>query len=319
MSTSKIGYSLSSEEFGPDALIDFAKRAEDMGFSFAFISDHFHPWTRRQGQAPLVWNVLGGIARDTTKLKLATGVTCPLIRTHPALIAQAAATTASMMPGRFMLGLGTGENLNEHITGARWPGASLRLSMLEEAIEVIRLLLKPGSHSHHGEHYTVEDAQIFTLPQQPPPILVASAEAGSAKLAGRLADGFVSTQPKKEIVQAFEAAGGKGKPKYGQLTVCWASSEEEGRKTAREIWPTAAMSGINTELPSPEYFELATEIVTEQMIGENVVCGPDPKKHLKAIQEYFDAGFDHVYVHQVGPDQDGFMQFYHHEILPQFE
>ena len=315
----RIGYSLSSEEFGPLELVDYAKRAEDMGFGFAFISDHFHPWTTRQGHSPFVWSVIGGIARATGKLALATGVTCPLIRMHPAIVAQAAATSACMMPGRFMLGLGTGENLNEHITGARWPVSTERLRMLKEAIDVIRMLLRGGNHDHHGRYYTVEDAQLFTVPDEPPPILVASVGTGSAKLAGECADGLVSTVPNREVVQAFDSAGGKNKPKYGQLTVCWARSEEQARRTALEIWPTAAVSGVTTELPSPWYFEQVSKEVDEKRIAENVICGPDPAKHTGAIKEFFEAGFDHVYVHQIGPEQEGFMQFYNREILRQFD
>jgi coenzyme F420-dependent glucose-6-phosphate dehydrogenase len=238
---------------------------------------------------------------------------------HPAIVAQAAATSACMMPGRFMLGLGTGEHLNEHITGERWPVSTERLRMLEEAIDVIRMLLKGGNHDHHGRYYTVEDAQLFTVPDRPPPILVASVGTGSAKVAAERADGLISTQPIRDVVKAFDSAGGSKKPKYGQVTVCWARSEEEAQRTALEIWPNGAVSGVTTELPSPWYFEQASKDVDEKRIAENIVCGPDPKKHIAAIKEFFDAGFDHVYVHQVGPDQQGFMQFYNREILRQFD
>ena len=313
-----IGYSFSSEEFGPKRLVELAERAEQMGFEYGLISDHFHPWITRQGHSPFVWPVIGGIAHATRNFAIGTGVTCPLIRIHPVIIAQAAATAACMMPGRFMLGLGTGENLNEHITGMRWPGPIERLEMLREAIELIRLMLKGGNHTRHGKHYTVQDAEIFTLPDQPPPLLIAAAGKEAAELAGQLGDGLVSTRPIKELVETFERTGGKGKPKYGQVTVCWAKREEDARRTAFEIWPTAALSGINQELPSPYYFEQAAKPVTEDKVAEEIPCGPDPRKHIGAIQEYVDAGFDHIYVHQVGPDQEGFMEFYRREILPHF-
>ena len=314
-----VGYAFSCEEISPNSLVEYAKRAEDNGFSFGFISDHFHPWTRRQAQSAFVWNVIGAISRETKNFVLATGVTCPLIRYHPAIVAQAAATSAAMMPGRFMLGLGTGENLNEHITGARWPGTDERLGMLEEAIEVIRLLWQGGNRNYHGKYYHVQDAQIFTLPDQLPPILVASSAEGSARLAGRLGDGLVSTQPLEEIVQTFNEAGGAGKPKYGQVTVCWAESQAEAKTIALDWWPNAALSGdLTIELPSPYHFEQACKLVDEEKVAQTVICGPDSQKHIQAIRKYFDAGFTHVYVHQVGDKQQRFMEFYRREVLPEF-
>nr|MBA3728962.1 TIGR03557 family F420-dependent LLM class oxidoreductase [Actinomycetota bacterium] len=221
----ELGYALSSEEHPPNDLVRHAKRAEEAGFGFAFISDHFHPWVDRQGQSPFVWNVIGAIAATTERLRLGTGVTCPLIRTHPAIIAQAAATSAAMMPGRFLLGLGTGENLNEHILGDRWPAVDVRLEMLEEAIEVIRLLWRGGVQSHRGRHYTVENARIYTLPDEPPPILIAAKGEKAGRLAGRDGDGLVGVSPDEEMMKAFDSAGGTGKPRYGQVTVCWAKDE----------------------------------------------------------------------------------------------
>ena len=315
----ELGYALSSEEHQPDFLVRYAKMAEDSGFTFAFISDHFHPWTDRQGHSPFVWAVLGGIAQATDRLQLRTGVTCPTIRTHPAIIAQAAATVAAMMPGRFALGVGSGEALNEHILGDRWPETAVRQEMLEEAVEVIRQLWKGGVQSHHGKHYTVENARLYTLPEESTPIHVAASGEKAALLAGRIGDGLVSTAPKGEIVETFEQSGGKGKPKFGQLTVCWAKSEAEGKKTALEIWPNAGIPGeLGQELPMPAHFEQAAKLVTEETIAKQVVCGPDAERHVAEIQKYVDAGFDHIYIHQVGPDQEGFMKFYKSEILPRF-
>jgi coenzyme F420-dependent glucose-6-phosphate dehydrogenase len=315
----ELGYALSSEEHQPDFLVRYAKMAEDSGFTFAFISDHFHPWTDRQGHSPFVWAVLGGIAQATDRLQLRTGVTCPTIRTHPAIIAQAAATVAAMMPGRFALGVGSGEALNEHILGDRWPETAVRQEMLEEAVEVIRLLWKGGVQSHHGKHYTVENARLYTLPEESTPIHVAASGEKAALLAGRIGDGLVSTAPKGEIVETFEQSGGKGKPKFGQLTVCWAKSEAEGEKTALEIWPNAGIPGeLGQELPMPAHFEQAAKLVTEETIAKQVVCGPDAERHVAEIQKYVDAGFDHIYIHQVGPDQEGFMKFYKQDVLPRF-
>jgi coenzyme F420-dependent glucose-6-phosphate dehydrogenase len=314
----RLGYALSSEEHRPLDLVRYAKRAEEAGFPFALISDHYHPWIERQGESPFVWNVLGGIAAETERLRIGTGVTCPLMRTHPAVIAQAAATTEAMMPGRFFLGVGTGENLNEHILGRGWPSASVRLEMLEEAIEIIRRLFEGGLKSHRGRHYTVEDARLYTLPDEPPPIVVAAGGPAAGELAGRVGDGLVGTSPDPEVIAAFDHAGGSGKPRYGQVTVCWAEDEEEARRTAYEWWPNAALRGpLAQELPLPSHFEEAAAMVDEADVAETIVCGPDPERHLEAIRTYADAAYDHVYVHQVGPDQDGFFDFYEAEILPQ--
>ncbi|HEY6551386.1 MAG TPA: TIGR03557 family F420-dependent LLM class oxidoreductase [Solirubrobacterales bacterium] len=312
-----IGYTLSSEENNPRALVEQAVRAEATGFSFAGISDHFHPWIDRQGESPFVWGVLGAISQATERLELITGVTCPTMRIHPAIVAHAAATAASQLPGRFSLGVGSGENLNEHILGDRWPSVAGRQERLEEAIEVIRLLWKGGLRSHRGRYYTVENARLYSLPEEPPPILVAVAGEKSVDLASRAGDGLVGTAPVAESIERFRSNGGAGKPTYGQLHVCWASEEKEARRTALEWWPNGAVSGSYfLELPLPSHFKEAAELVSEEEIGESIVCGPDPERHLEAIREYIDAGYDHVYVHQVGPDQDGFFDFYERSVLP---
>lgn len=316
----EIGYALSSEEHRPNDLVRYAQRAEEAGFSFALISDHFHPWVDQQGHSPFVWSVIGGIAQATQRLRLGTGVTCPMIRIHPAIIAQAAATAAAMMPGRFFLGVGTGENLNEHILGDRWPPYEIRLDMLKEAVEVIRLLWQGGNQSYWGIYYTVEDARIYTLPEPLPPIMVAGSGPSSAEAAGYLGDGFISTSPKAELVQKFQEAGGENKPCYGQLTVCWAEDEAEAQRTAHRIWPNAGLTGeLTQELRTPTHFEQAAKMVKEADIAEKVTCGPDPQRHLASLQKFIDAGYDYVYVHQIGPDQEGFFRFYQREILPKFQ
>jgi len=314
----EIGYKLCSEECGPNDLVKYARMAEERGFTFGLISDHFHPWVDAQGQSPFVWSVIGAIAHATTRLRVGTGVTCPTVRIHPAIVAQAAATAAAMMPGRFFLGLGAGENLNEHIVGGRWPEAPVRHERLEEAIEVIQLLFQGGVQSHHGKHFTVEKARLYTLPDEPPPIVVAAGGRKSAELAARKTDGMVGTSPNAGLLGHFDGAGGRGKPRYGEVTVCWAESEAAARRTARERWPISAMdSTVLWELPLPRHFEGVAELVTEDATAEVITCGPDPARHVQAIQTYVDAGYTHVFVHQVGPEQEGFMRFYEREVLPQ--
>ena len=315
------GYALSSEEHAPSDLVRNARMAEEAGFEFALISDHFHPWIDRQGHSPFVWSVLGGIAEATERLQVGTGVTCPMIRIHPAIIAHAAATTAAMMPGRFFLGVGTGENLNEHVLGDKWPDWDVRARMLEESIEVMRELWKGDVTSFEGEFYTVENARLYTLPDEPIPVMVAASGPRAAELAGRLGDGFIGTAPERELLTAFDKGRrGRKRPRYGQLTVCWGRDERKARRTAHQMWPTAAIPGESgQELPNPKHFEQLAEIVTEDMIAEQVVCGPDIDKHVKAIRKYVDAGYDHVYVHQIGPDQKGFIEAYARDVLPKLE
>lgn len=311
------GYALSCEEHGPDELVRYARRAEEAGFEFALVSDHFHPWTDRQGQSPFVWSVIGAMAEATERIRIGTGVTCPTIRIHPAIIAQAAATAAVMMPGRFFLGVGSGENLNEHVLGDPWPRAAIRLEMLEEATELIRRLWSGQLVSHRGEHYAVENARIYTTPEEPPPIVVAAAGPKAAELAGRIGDGLVGVSPQADLVETFDRSGGKGKPRYGQVQVCWASDEAQGKATALEWFPNIALPGeLSQELPLPAHFEQASELLTEDDLAKIVACGSDPELHLEMIGRFTDAGFDHVYVHQIGPDQDGFFDFYETEVLP---
>jgi G6PDH family F420-dependent oxidoreductase len=316
----EIGYALSSEEHLPDKLIEHAHRAEEVGFTFGLISDHYHPWVDKQGQSPFVWSILGGIAQVTQKFRIGTGVTCPMIRIHPTIIAQAAATIGAMMPGRFFLGVGTGENLNEHITGEKWPPYDIRAEMLEEAVEVIRLLWEGGPQSYYGGYYIVENAQVYTLPDELPPIMVAASGKKAAELAGAIGDGLITTAPEAEVTQAFNEAAGEQRPMYGQISVCWAADEETAIKTAYEWWPNAGLGGeLSQELPTPAHFEQASKTVREEDIAKAIICGDNPKKHLEAIQKYVDLGFQYIYVHQIGPDQEGFFKFYQQHILPEFQ
>jgi len=316
----QIGYTLSSEEFRPNELVEQAVNAEKAGFPFAGISDHFHPWMDSQGHSPLVWSTLGGIAVKTSQLRVLTGVTAPIIRYHPAILAQAAATIADMMPGRFIFGVGTGEMLNEHITGEQWPPISIRQEMLAEAIDIIRQLWQGGYTTIQGDYYEIQNARLYTLPDELPPIYIAASGEESAGLAGKIGDGLVSTAPDKKAVQAFDAASGGDKPRYGQLTVCWSKDENDAAETALKYWGyTALGSQLSQELALPKYFQEAAEkLVTTEHMKQEVVCGPDPEKYHEKIQAYIDAGFDHVYLHQVGPDQERFVDFAKRELLPKY-
>jgi G6PDH family F420-dependent oxidoreductase len=312
----EFGYWLSSEEFGPADLIANARRAEEMGFSFAMVSDHFHPWIDAQGHSPFVWSVVGGIGATTERLRLGTGVTCPMIRTHPAIVAHAAATSAALMGDRFFLGVGTGENLNEHVTGARWPAPDERIEMLEEAIEVMRLLWQGGEQTHRGKHYTLDHARLYTLPDTPPQVAVAAAKPIAAELAGRLGDALVNVAPDEQIVRAYRSAGGKG-PTYGMVRLCWAEDEERAKQTAFELWRHSGLGGtITQELPRPSDFDAVAEDVTVEMATENVPCGNDPEPVVDLVRTWEQAGFDHLAFHQIGPDQEGFFRFWEEELRP---
>jgi len=312
----KIGYFLSCEEWGPLELIEQARMAEVAGFEALWISDHYHPWNDEQGNSPLVWSVIGGLSQATS-LPVTTGVTCPTMRIHPAIIAQAAATSKVMLEGRFSLGVGTGENLNEHILGDRWPRTDVRLEMLEEAIEVMRLLWEGGTRSHHGKHYTVEKARVYTLPDEPPDVLISGFGPKSTRLAGRIGDGYCHTAPDAEMLSLFRESGGGSKPAHAGTKVCWSEDEAAARKTAHRLWPNEQLPGeLAQELPTPRHFEQASSLVTEEMMAEAVPCGPDPEEHLESIRQYVDAGFDEIYVQQIGPEQEDFFRFYEKEVLP---
>jgi G6PDH family F420-dependent oxidoreductase len=316
----KLGYFLSSEEHKPNRLIRHAQLAEGSGFQFIVISDHFHPWVSEQGQSAFVWSVLGGIAQATEQISVGTAVTCPIMRIHPVIIAQAAATVADMMPGRFFLGLGTGEYLNEHILGDVWPRYETRKEMLVEAIHIMRELWKGEEYSYDGAYFTVRDARIYTLPDELPPIYIAASGTESAEMAGELSDGLISTSSGDEIVKAFKKHGGSGKPRYGSVKVCWAKTQAEAKKILEKEWPVSALSGrLHVDLATPKHFEDAVEAMGKVEIPEDSVFGPKPEPYIEAIQSLQENGFDHIYIHQVGPDQEGFLDFFKSTLLPLLE
>lgn len=306
------GLALVSEEHPPHELVDLAVQAEAAGFDFAMITDHYQPWLAVQGHAAHVWTVLGAIAARTTRITVGTGVVCPTMRTHPAVIAHAAATVAAMLPGRFLFGVGSGGALNEHIIGAPWPGPGVRLEMLEEALAVIRRLWSGRLISHRGRHFTVDRAQLWTLPQRLPPMLVAAGGPRSATLAGRGGDGMIATYPSSELVEAYLRAGGSPTGhRLGWLSVCWAPTRAEGIAVAHERWPIGGLSGeLFQELRLPAHVAAATRLVRPDDVAAAVVTGPDPQPYLAAVRAFLEAGFTGVYLNQIGPDQKGFLDFW---------
>lgn len=309
------GYFLSSEEHGPAALLEQARLAEQAGFEALWISDHYHPWTHRQGQSPFVWGVVGALAQEC-RLPVTTAVTCPTTRMHPAVVAHAAATAAVQMDGTFTLGVGTGEALNEHIVGARWPSIDVRLEMLQEAVGIMRALFRGETVTWRGQHYEVENAHLYTRPQQPVPIYMSAFGPKAAAVAGRIADGFVCTKPDPGLLAAYRDAGGVG-PAQGGLKVCHHADRHEARRMVHSIWPTHGLPGEQSQiLPTPAHFEQASAIVTEDDATAGIPCGADVDEHIAAVQSYVDAGYDEVYVSQIGPTSPDFFAFYADQVLP---
>jgi G6PDH family F420-dependent oxidoreductase len=306
----QIGYKLASEGFGPKELIRQAVRAEQVGFDFVEMSDHYHPWLDNQGHSSFTWTVFGTIAAHTTRIGLATGVTCPTVRYHPAIIAQAAATLAIVSDGRFTLGVGAGERLNEHIVGRGFPNVRGRHERLREALEIIRLLWSGGYQSYEGRHLQLEDARVFDLPEQPPVIAVAAGGTEAAKLAAECGDGLFATAPKPDLVDAYRNAGGTG-PRYAEVSVAWAADE---RQAVRAAWETSrwAVTGwkVMSELPNPVNFAAASARVTEEDIRNLFAVGPDVETYVQAVKRYTDAGFDRIVLVNAGPDPDGFLSFF---------
>ncbi len=313
----KAGLKLCAEERSAPQLVEDAVRAEEAGFDFAAISDHFHPCIDEHGESPFAWTVLGGIATATDRIEVGTGVTCPTIRIHPAIVAQAAATVATMMPGRSFLGVGTGENLNEHITGARWPRPDVRRAMLREAVETIRALWSGELVTMRGEHYVVEGARLYSLPDDPPPVLVSASGSEAVSLAAEIGDGLIGTAPDGELISRYRAEGGDGRVAYGEITVCWDEDPDRALSTVMRCWPNLALPGsLNAELALPKHFEDATSLVREDDLRPAVVVGPELDDYLASIEAYERAGYDGVWFHQVGDDQEGFTTFAEKELLP---
>ena len=311
----RYGYFLSSEELSSTRMVACAQQAESVGFDSILVSDHFHPWLDSQGESPFVWGVLGAIAA-TTRHRITTGVTCPTVRIHPAILAQAAATAQQLSEGQFRFGVGSGENLNEHILGHRWPPVVTRLEMLEEAVEIIRLLWQGGFVTHHGRYYTVENARLYTLPAESPPIYISGFGPEATALAASIGDGYVNTSPSRELLQQYVEAGGRG-PKLAAVKICYGRDEAAARKLAHERWRTSGVAGqLNQELAMPSQFEAASQLVTEDVVAGSITSGPDPERHVEAIKKYVEVGYDEIYIAQVGDDQEGFLDFFAEELRP---
>ena len=317
----RFGYFLSCEEYAPQEILEQARLAEEAGFDSLWISDHFHPWTDAQGESALVWSMIGAISQ-VCDLPVTTAVTCPTVRIHPAIVAQAAATSAVLLgEGRFTLGIGTGEALNEHVLGDVWPHTAMRLEMLEESVEVIRKLFTGEVVSHEGTHYSVDTARLYTVPDSPPPIYMSAFGPKALEVATRVADGFITTQPDKESVERFREAKGADAPTQVGFKVGWAGTRDEGIDVAYERWPNAGLPGeLAQVLPSPKHFEQASELVTRDAFAESGggAFGPDTADHVAAYEPFVDAGFDEVFVANMGPHYVDMIEFYGREVLPQF-
>ncbi|MGB8945031.1 MAG: LLM class F420-dependent oxidoreductase [Streptomyces sp.] len=314
----QIGYTMMTEQAGPRALVDDLVAAEQAGFDFSVTSDHYFPWLDSQGHAPYAWSVLGAAAQATSRIPLMTYVTCPTVRYHPAVVAQKAATMQLLSEGRFRLGLGSGENLNEHVTGEGWPSPQVRLDMLEEAVEIIRALFTGDNVNHQGTHFDVANARLWDVPDELPPIGVAVSGGRSCALAGRLADLVIATEPKADLVESFDRHGGTGKPRVGQLPVCFDTDKDAAVARAHDQfrwfaggWP------VNSELPGPSGFAGATQFVTPQDVAKQIPCGDDVDAFVDAVRPYVDAGFTEVALVQVGGDQQRpFIDWAEKKLLP---
>jgi G6PDH family F420-dependent oxidoreductase len=312
----RIGFKLIAEAYAPTEIVDQAIRAEQAGFDFVEVSDHFHPWVGEHEHSGFAFSMLAAIAAQTSTIELATGVTCPFLRYHPAVIAQAAATTALLSDGRFTLGLGAGERLNEHVVGRGWPAVATRHEMLREAIDIIRLLWSGGYHSYDGKHLRLEDARVFDLPAEPPKIAVAAGGRQAARLAGELGDALVATEPRADLISAYQQAGGNG-PLYAEVPLSWATSESEAAESARRLFRFGVTGWkVQSELPNPVNFDAATELITADHMREQFGCGPEVKRHVEVAKQFAAAGYNQLALINAGPDMDGFFDFFQTDLGP---
>lgn len=311
------GYFLSCEEFTPRQILEQATLAQDAGFERLWISDHYHPWTSDQGESAFVWSIIGALSQ-VTDLPVTTAVTCPTVRIHPAVIAQAAATSAVLLgEGKFCLGLGSGEALNEHILGDVWPPASTRLEMLEEAVEVIRALWTGEDVTHHGKHYTVENARIWTLPNTLPSISISGFGPKATDLAARIGDSYTTANADAEMLHRFRSQAKDGATAQVGFKVAWADTQAAGTDLAYRLWPNSGLPGeLSQVLPTVEHFEQASTLVTRDMVAESTTAGSNPETHVTAFDPYLDAGFDEIYVGNMGPHYAAMLKAYGADVLP---
>ncbi|HWF51373.1 MAG TPA: TIGR03557 family F420-dependent LLM class oxidoreductase [Solirubrobacteraceae bacterium] len=313
------GYTLMCEQSPPDALVRDARRAEEAGFDFSVISDHFQPWLASQGHSGYAWSILGAVAQATERIGLMSYVTCPTLRYHPAVVAQKAATMQILSGGRFRLGLGAGENLNEHVVGRRWPSVGVRHAMLSEAVDIISALFDSEERvSLRGRYFDLESARLWDLPEHRVPIGVAVSGPESCRLAGHKADLMVAVEPKPELGEMFDAAGGQGKPRVGQVAVAYDADREVAIERAHEQFRWFGLGWkVNAELPNPDSFESATQFVTPDDVAAQLACGPDVEEHVEKIKPYLEAGFTEIALVQIGADaQQPFAEWAERELLP---
>jgi G6PDH family F420-dependent oxidoreductase len=315
----RFGYTMMTEQSRPDRLVRDVVRAERAGFDFSVCSDHFQPWLEEQGHSGYAWSILGAAAQATDKIGLMTYVTCPTLRYHPAVVAQKAATMQILSGNRFRLGLGSGENLNEHVVGKRWPAVGMRHEMLSEAVDIISALFEgDGPVNYRGRHFDVEQAKLWDLPDERVPIGIAVSGEDSCSLAGRKADLMVAVEPDAELGAKFDAAGGAGKPRVGQIALAYDSDRDAAVKRAHEQFRWFGLGWkVNADLPNPESFDGATQFVSPEDVAEAISCGPDVEEHINAIKPFVDAGFTEVALVQIGAEQqDEFIDWAQSELLP---
>jgi G6PDH family F420-dependent oxidoreductase len=312
----RLGFKLFAEAYRPAEIVRQAVQAEEAGFDFVEVSDHFHPWVSEHEHSGFAFSMLAAAAARTERIELATGVTCPFIRYHPAVVAQAAATTALLSEGRFTLGIGAGERLNEHVVGAGWPPVAIRHEMLREALEIIRLLWSGGYQSYGGKHLRLEDARVFDLPDPLPRIAVAAGGPAAARIAGELGDALFVTEPREDLISAYRSAGGTG-PRYAEVPLAWAPTEDAAAEFARKLFRFGITGWkVQAELPNPVNFDAATKLVTAEHMREQFGCGPDVQRHVEVAKDFLDAGYDQLALINAGPDMDGFFDFFGKELGP---
>jgi G6PDH family F420-dependent oxidoreductase len=314
----RFGYTMMCEQAPPDQLVRDVRRADEAGFDFSVISDHYAPWLESQGHSGYAWSILGAAAHATDRIGLMSYVTCPILRYHPVVVAQKAATVQILSGGRFRLGLGAGENLNEHVVGKRWPAVGVRHEMLSEAIDVISALFDGGNVNHRGKYFDAESARLWDLPETRVPVAVAVSGEASCSLAGRKADIMVATEPKPELGRMFDAAGGVGKPRVGQIALAYYTDRETAVQRAHDQFRWFGLGWkVNADLPGPSSFEAATQFVSPEEVGEQISCGPDLEEHVEAIRSFLDADFTEVALVQIGGDQqEPFIDWAQEKLLP---
>src|SRR5689334_1619557 len=315
----RFGYTMMCEQAPPDQLVRDLQTAEAAGFDFSVISDHYQPWLDEQGHSGYAWSILGAAAQATEKIGLMTYVTCPTLRYHPAVVAQKAATMQILSGNRFRLGLGSGENLNEHVVGQRWPAVGVRHEMLSEAVDIIAGLFEgDGAVNYRGRHFDVEQAKLWDLPDERVPIGVAVSGPDSCQLAGRKADLMIAVEPEAELGELFDRAGGGGKSRVGQVAIAYDADKDAAIERAHDQFRWFGLGWkVNADLPNPDSFESATQFVSPDQVADALSCGPDVDAHVEAVKEFVDAGFDEVAIVQIGGEQqDAFMAWAEKELLP---